>query len=86
MPRFHSILSGFNIKDTCYTVPYSARTSFGLGVGVILMFMSRRQRYDWRLILLCLLHATRASLFGVTDPRIGYIAVFLLTIQDSPFG
>ena len=31
---------------------------------MILMFMSRRQRYDWRLILLCLLHATRASLIG----------------------
>ena len=50
-PDFNSIPSGFNIKDTCYTVPYSARTSFGLGVGMILMFMSRRQRYDWRLIL-----------------------------------
>jgi len=60
-PDFNSIPSGFNIKDTCYTVPYSARTSFGLGVGMILMFMSRRQRYDWRLILLCLLHATRTS-------------------------
>ena len=83
-PDFNSIPSGFNIKDTCYTVPYSARTSFGLGVGMILMFMSRRQRYDWRLILLCLLHATRASPWVGRSSHWIYCS-FLLTTQDSPF-
>ena len=83
-PDFNSIPSGFNIKDTCYTVPYSARNSFGLGVGMILMFMSRRQRYDWRLILLCLLHATRASPCVGRSSHWIYCS-FLFSTQDSPF-